>query len=305
MKINKMLVSKDGPAVTLNNGSKVVAIYPAGKGVSNSTALDHDGKIVTIKGARICGVGVTKYFSDLGYVLAEPGNADAAVLADHLDAKEAIAMVEEHTRSRAQAITQEFGGKSLTFVPFDADKPALTAVVSPSRGGFSVAFDLTSGFSSGIVNTEYDPEQGLMCMDLSKGWIVDKEDLDNPMPRNTDYGGVIEKAVFVICNSGLGALIGNQNLEMDEDCAIDALYPRGEMVIRLTNGDLLTVGIDAVDELGVNYTREDKVLYIRSRLIGQDSRAFRLGNVIGSIAAALVRVQEMDATPAKKIRKAA
>lgn len=90
------------------------------------------------------------------------------------------------------------------------------------------------------------------------------------MPRNTEYGGVVERAVFVIANSGLGRLDGSQNLAMGEDALADAPFPRGVMNLRLSNGDLLTAGIDACDTLVVQYRSalDNAMVYKRQGLDG-------------------------------------
>ena len=306
MKTDKILVGVNGALLTLASGSQAYAVYPAGKGEDKSMLLLTDGKLATLKGSRIAGVGAARYFAENGFGPAKPGDAQVENFADMLDAREGTRLVEQSSNAFAQELARKFGEQDCTFVPFDADKPSVAVKVESPRGGFVTSFDLVNGFASGQVSVEYRPgPNSLMGANLSAGWLVGPEGSPESMPRSTEYGGTVEHAVFVLCNSGLGELVGAKNLVMDETAAVDALYPRGEMVIRLKNGDLLTVGIDAVDELGVHYTRAGTVLYSRKGLQGNGRDALTLGSIIGSIAAVLVRVYEMDATPVKKVRASA
>lgn len=301
MKTNKILVGVNGAVMSLQSGAKVVAIYPAGKGDTESCLLLTDGKMAVMKGARILGVGVARYFTEHDFELAKPGNPDAENLADMVDAREGTSLVERHSSEYAQTLARELGGQQCTFVPFATDKPIVPVTVEPPRGIMSTAFDLLNGFAAGQVAVEYRPESRDCGMgaNLSTGWLVGPSGQPEQMPRSTEYGGVVEHAVFVICNSGLGRLVGAQNLEMDEDAPLDAMYPRGKMEICLNNGDRLTVGITAVDELGVHYTRDGVMVYAREGMVGEGVKALKLGSVIGAIAAVLVRVQEMDADSVK------
>ena len=303
MKTSKIMVGVNGALLTLASGSKACAVYPAGKGEDKSYLLLTDGKLATLKGSRIAGVGAARYFAENGFELAKPGDTQAEQFADMLDAREGTRLVERSNNAFAQELTKKFGGQECVFVPFDAGKPNVAVKVEMPRGVATTSFDLVSGFASGQVSVEYQPgPNSIMDANLSAGWLVGPEGSPESMPRSTEYGGPVERAVFIICNSGMGELVGAKNLVMDEAAPIDALYARGEMVICLKNGDLLTVGIDAVDELGVHYTRGGEVIYSRKGLQGNGNDALKLGSIIGSIAAVLVRVNEMDAIPVKKPR---
>ncbi len=85
------------------------------------------------------------------------------------------------------------------------------------------------------------------------------------------------------------------NYEADEQDP----FPRGSMTMRLPNDDQIIVGIDAVDELVVQYMTDGNIIYSRTGMIEP-----RLGEVIGCIAAVIIRVNEMSAATSSK-RKAA
>jgi hypothetical protein len=120
------------------------------------------------------------------------------------------------------------------------------------------------------------------------------------MPHNSGYGGEVERAVFIICNCGLGTLVGAPNLVPVENGAVDAPYLKGQLEFALRNTDTVLVGITAGDVLEVTYRRNGEALYSRAGLAG-----VALREVIGSIAAVLVRVAELDAAPVKKASKKA
>lgn len=303
MKTQKIMVGVNGALLTLASGSKACAVYPAGKGEDKSMLLLTDGKLATLKGSRIAGVGAARYFANNGFEPAKPGDGQAELFADMLDVREGTQLVERANNAYAQELTQKFGGQECVYVPFEAEKPSVAVTVEMPRGIACTALDFVSGFSSGQVRLKYFPGlSSLMDANLSAGWLVGPEGSPELMPRNTEFGGPVERAVFIICNSGMGELVGAKNLVMDENAPLDARYARGELVVRLQNGDLLTVGIDAGDELGVHYTRDGKVLYSRAGFQGNGQDALKLGSIVGAIAAVLVRVNELDAVPVKKAR---
>lgn len=305
MKIDKIMVGANGATLTMQSGAKARAVYPAGKGEDKSILLLTDGKMAILKGARIAGVGPARYFAEHGFEPAKAGDETALAFADMLDGREGTSLVEKRSSAFAQELTRKFGGQNCVFVPFDPKKPNVNVTVEMPRGSTVVSFDLQEGFSSGQVPVEYRADQSsFLGADLSKGWLVGPEGSPDSMPRSTEYGGPVEHAVFIIA-SVMGELVGSKSLKIDEDAPVDTRYPRGELNIRLRNGDLLTVGIDGMDELGVHYTRDNEVLYARSGLQGNGLDPLKLGSVIGAIAAVLVRVNEMDATPVKKVRAAA
>ena len=306
MKLNKILVSTNGVGLTLSNGSKAIAVYPSTKGQDKSFMLLASGKMGIMRGMRIDGVGAARYFTERGFAPAEPGNPQAEKLADMVDCYEGTILVEKHNQAMAETLARAFGGQKCTYVPFDADKPIVSVMVEPYRGIISTAYDNVNGFAAGCLSVEYDRQAtgGMLDVTLNRGWLVGPEGSAADMPRNTEYGGPAELAVFIICNSGIGSLLGAKNLVMDENATVDTPFARGQLVIGLKNDDRIVVGIDAGDEMVVQYVRNDAVLYSRTGLY-----ALRQGEVIGAIAAVLVRVQEMDAAPAKgsraKLKKAA
>lgn len=299
MKANQIYVGKNGATLSLTNG-KGVAVYPAQKGEKQSYILMDSGRVATLKGSRINGVGVARFLTENGFELAEPGNSQAAELADQLDVREGTKLVETASQAQAELLRQQFGGKVCTFVPFDAERPCATVEVSPPGRFTTTLFDLTSAFASGTVEVAFNVKNPFgSTLALSSGWLVGPDGAPEDMPRGAEYGGLVEQAVYVICNSGMGSLVGAQNLVMDEDAAEDEPYPRGRLEVALTNGDRLVVGIDALDELAVEYRRADAVVYSRSGMTND----VRLGGIIGAIAAVLVRVNEMDSAPATKPRR--
>lgn len=310
MKMNKILVTT-GAGLTLSSGAKAIAVLPACKGQDKSFMLLENGNMATMRGQRLAGVGAARYFTERGFAPAQPGNPPAEKLADMVDCYEGTTLVEKHNQAMAETLARAFGGQKCTYVPFDEDKPIVSVTVEPYRGIISTAFDLGSGFAAGCLSVVYDRNStgGMLDVKLNSGWLVGPENSAADMPRNTEYGGPVERAVFIICNSGIGRLLGAKNLGMDDDAPVDAQFPRGQLVIGLKNDDRIVVGINAVDELVVQYIRDDAVLYSRSGFQGNGLNALREGEVVGAIAAVLVRVQEMDATPVKssraKLKKAA
>jgi hypothetical protein len=119
-----------------------------------------------------------------------------------------------------------------------------------------------------------------------------------PNARGTEYGGLVEQAVYTICNVGIAEL-ETPNLAMNYEADEQDPFPRGSMTMRLPNDDQIIVGIDAVDELVVQYMTDGNIIYSRTGMIEP-----RLGEVIGCIAAVIIRVNEMSAATSSK-RKAA
>ncbi|KVP16884.1 hypothetical protein [Burkholderia ubonensis] len=302
MKANQVYVGVNGATLALSGGNKAVAVYPAAKGAAKSYLLLDTGRISILKGARINGVGVARFLKENGFALAQPGDPMAAKLADYLDTQEGLELVEAASIKKAQALQQELQGKTCTFVPFEESRPIVEVVVTARAGYMATSFDLVNAFSSGTVETAFDVKNGLGSdLALSAGWLVGPTGDATKMPRNTDYGGPVEHAVFVMCNCGLGAIVGEQNLVMaGEDAGEEVEYPRGKLEIALTNGDHLRVAINGGDEPEVTYFRDGAPLYSRTGMYGT-----RLGEAVGAIAAVLVRVAELDAEPVKKSRKKA
>lgn len=300
MKISNIYVGLNGATIGLSSG-KAIAAYPARKGDDRSHFLMESGKLVQVKGARINGIGVARYLKENGFGLAQPDDLNAQRVADLLDVLEGTKLVETASRTKAVELQRIFGGLDCTFVPFDETRAITPIKVDEPNGIQHLLFDLETGFSSGGVDIEYVPGSDLgSTIALSSGWIVGPEGDAGSMPRNTEYGGTVERAVYIICQCGLGTLVGAQHLEMDESAPADAAFPRGMLQFAVENGDVVQVGIDAGDELEVVYQREGKTLYSRSGMTHP-----RLGEVIGCIAAVLVRVAELDAVPIKKVARKA
>ena len=300
MKANNILVGINGATLTLTKG-KAVAALPPQKGENFSYMLMDSGQLAKVQGSRINGVGVARFLKENGFELAQPGDPLAAKLADLVDIREGTALVEEASVKKTAELQRQFAGQTCTFVPFDEERPSEVVTIEAPRGGTITSFDLTSGFSSGAVQTEYRPGSTFgMDLPLSSGWLVGPDGDATEMPRNSSYGGLVERAVYVICNTGLALLVGAKNLVMDDNAAESAPYPRGLLELALPNDDRIMVGISGGDELEVAYLREGYTLYSRTGMTHP-----RLGEVIGAIAAVMVRVGELDAEPVKKPRKKA
>lgn len=304
MKASQIYVGIPGAYLHFQSGARGIAVYPVQKGGTESYVLLNTGKLATLKGARINGVGVPRFLTNSGFVLAEPGDENAAKLADMLDIREGLRQAESASSKKAAELQSKLGGQVCTYVPFDADKAVETVRVEQSKG-YEVntqVFHLDRGMSSGAVRMEFSLEGGLsrMDVDLSQGWLLGPQEDPETAPRGTEYGGTLEQAVYFLANCGIGTLEGPKNLVMDEDCSEDEVFARGKLTLRLANGDMLLAGSCASDVLTVHYVRNEKVLYQRTGLNGT-----RLGDFVGAIMAAVVRVQELDAVPAKKLRKAA
>ena len=298
MKQEQIYVGIDGATLALTKG-KAVAVFPPRKGETASHMLLESGQAVKVAGTRINGVGVPRYLKEHGFALAEPGNALAARLADLVDVQDGTDLVEAASQTKAAELQQQFAGQACTFVPFKEAEACVAVQVKEPKGHQTISFDLRHGFSSGTVEIVYVPGGRLGTeLALSSGWLVGPDGDADSLPRNTEYGGLVEQAVYVICNCGLGSLVGALNLKADAAAPVDAPYPRGLLEFAVATGDRVQVGSTGCDELEVVYRRAGEVLYSRSGM----SNA-RLGEVIGDIAAVMVRVGEMDARPAKKAGK--
>lgn len=294
MKTKNIYVGVNGATLAGLTSVPAVAVFPAKKGRDKSTFLLESGRFVSVKFARIGSVGVARYVKEQGFELAPDGDTLAEKLADHLDVNDGTTLVEQRTIKKAGEIQQEFAGQTCVFVPFDSSEPIRAVEIEAPRGTATYLADMLNRFGSGMVSTTY--VSGFTDrLALSNGWIVGPEGDASAMPRLTEYGGLIEHAVYVICNAGMGTLVGPKNLIMDENAPVDDPFPRGKLEVALENGDSIQVGSDGADELHVQYHRNGTVIYSRT---GMSSPC--LGSVIGDIAAVLVRVSEMDAQPKKK-----
>jgi len=296
----EIVVPTRNDGLVLSRGTAVAVCQP-GKGEKKTYFLYSTGRTGHIEGARIQGVGVKRFFAEQGFELAGEQDPRAIKLADLMDVRRGLALVEEASRDRAQALQRELAGQRCLYVPFDAEQNRVEVTVSEPDYCTTTVLDLASGFSSGAVSTKVEKENGYRTsVTLSSGWLrpVSAESVRTPV--STEYGGIVEKAVYFIVNSGLGVLHASCHLEMDLRADETSVFPRGLIPVDLPNGDVLEVGIDAVDELLVRYVRAGEVIYQRCGLYD-----VRLGDAIGAIAAVLVRVADMDAVPKAKSRKKA
>jgi len=301
MKTSKIFVGVNGAALAFTGGAAGIAVYPVQKGGKESFALLDTGKLGTIKGSRINGVGVARFLTDSGFALAEPGNEAAAKLADMLDVREGTDLVAHAMSDYAGMLQKKYAGQTCAFVPFDPDKAIRQVEVEANCISTLSCLDMVQQFNSARVKTVYKPGEGFMDVDLAKGWLVGPDVDTSTLPRLNEAMEIVEHAVYAICNAGLGTLVGAQNLVPDENMPVDGLFYKGPLKVVLTNGDHLLVGGTSDGLLATQYLRNDAVLYSR---VGCFS-APKLGPVIGDIAAVLVRVSEMDAQPVKKALKKA
>lgn len=301
MKANKILVGANGAVLALTGGNGV-AVYPAQKGDDHSMVLLDSGKVVRLKGARIQGVGVTRYLTEHGFVPGTLDDPQVAKLADAMDEIDGLKLVEKASNAQAEKLQRELAGKTFRFVPFEEAQPIETVVVEQPGSFRTYSMDIADAITCGSVSVEYTPGSRVgTSISLSKGWIAALDGSPLDCPRVTEYDGPVGHAAYVICNVGLATLVGEPHLAMDEDAAEDAPFPRGKLELQLSNDDRIQIGIDGGDELVVMYQRAGETLYTRNGISGT-----RLGTVVGSIAAVMVRVAALDALKAKKpLKKAA
>lgn len=296
----EIVVPTRNDGVELSRGTAVAICLPA-KGEKKTYFLYSSGHSGYINGARIQGLGVKRFFAEQGFELASEQDPRAIKLADLMDVRRGLALVEEASRNRAQALQRELAGQRCLYVPFDASQDRVQVTVSAPGPFTTTVIDLNAGFNSGAVSVQAEPENGyLSSVTLSSGWLRSVSAEATRTPVGTEYGGIVEKAVYFIVNSGLGVLHGSCHLEMDLNADETSIFPRGLITIDLPCGDVLEVGIDAMDELLVRYMRAEQVIYERSGL-----HDVRLADAIGAIAAVLVRVADLDASPKARPRKKA
>ncbi len=296
----EIVVPTRNDGLELSRG-KAVAICLPGKGEKKTYFLYSSGRSGYIEGSRIRGVGVKRFFAEQGFELASEQDPRAIQLADLMDVRRGLALVEEVSRNRAQSLQRELAGQRCLYVPFDAEQKRAEVTVSAPDYCTTTVIDLNAGFTSGAVSVQPEPENGYRSsVTLSSGWLRPLSAQSTRTPVSTEYGGIVEKAVYFIVNSGLGVLHASCHLEMDLRADETSVFPRGLIPVDLPNGDVLEVGIDGMDELLVRYVRAGEVIYQRSGLYD-----VRPGDAIGAIAAVLVRVADMDAAPKAKSRKKA
>lgn len=300
MKIENIYVGIDGATFALQKG-KAVAALPPRKGEKSSFMLLESGEMVRMSGTRIQGVTVAQYLKEHDFELAAPGDSRAGTLANLVDAIDGISLVQAASVTKAKELQEAFAGLDCTFVPFDEKRPCVAVKVEASNGIESLVAEGLTGFSSGGIRIEFDLNHNLASsLTLTSGWLVGQNGDASRMPRNTEYGGIVEQAVYTICNCGLGTLYGEQNLQADSSEA--APYRRGLLKFVTRDDDVVQVGVTADDQVEVIYRREGQVLYKRPK---SSLPGARLAQVIGAIAAVMVRVHELDARATKKPRKKA
>lgn len=302
MKFDKILVpGTTGFLFSVAQGN-VLAMYPIQKGEKYSYALLQSGKVISLTGARINGVGIPRYLAGLGYVPAEPGDANAEKLADNMDCRDGLALFE----SLATAYASKFQGihalKPVTFIPFDPSGKIGSGKVAVPCLFSTHSIDFTTGLSSACVSmTEYHRDLG-SSLSLSEGWVIAGDCNPADYPRVTEYGKLAENAMFAMQNIGIGKVVGNPHMERNRS-KTDACFARGGLTMELPSGDLLKVGDNGLDIFQMEYVRGGNIIYTREDFY-EIRRGF-LANIIGAIMATLVHVQAVDAKPVKKPRKKA
>lgn len=297
MKITQILVGFNGAHVQMSSGAKMIAAMPPARGDKEFFGLFEDGKMRSIKGTRLAGVGVPRYLKENGFIEAPDGDQRAAKLADMLDQRQAIKMVESLGQEKAHQIRKTFGGQVLKFIPFDPAKEILDVEIAAPNGFVTSVLEFGTHLSEPQVETKFGPHGS--GVSLARGWLIESSKDQAAYPRNEEYGGLVERAVYALSSCGIGELVGAQNLLPNDE---SESYARGRLDLMLPTGDFLTVGVDGADELHARYYRNNACLHERRGLEG-----LSIGQAIGSIAAVLIRVQEVDAfvAPKKPRKKAA
>lgn len=301
MKVTQIFVANGSTGLKFTSGCFGVAVFPVEKGKSHSLVLLNTGKVVRMPGARINGVGVPRYLTDIGFTLASKGHPDAEILARHVEEVKGLELVETASHEMAVALQKEFAGRALTQIPFDADKPVTTGIVSARTGMCAIAFDLQDGFSAGCVSLEFDAK-GYAPMDfqVGKGWLVDGSTELPDLPRSTPFGGVIETAAYALCSVGLTSLAGPEHIQMDSQVELDDAFARGKLTLQVKGTtDYLVVGATADDLVRAAYVRggDAEAEELVARTMATDGK---FGPVAGFFAGLLVHVKDLDAAASKK-----
>lgn len=288
-----------GSPLRFANGASAVAIRPVAKGEKLSFVILDQGQMTTFKDQRINGVGVERYIQSLGYVVASAGDKNAEQLLRLASIHEGIALVEAALVDRSVALQKAFAGQKCSFIPFNPEKSIQPVVVDRFTGSTCVAFDL-GGMSSGCVRLEYSPlpeGSGLMDVKLTDGWLAGADENAQAFPRNSDYGGVVELATFVVANSGLATLDEMRNLLKDGDTS-EYRYPRGHLVLNLSgSSDRVSVIIDEGDELLVQYVRANGDVVCELHGMEADRNGcLSLSMTVGCIASVIVQARRIDST---------
>jgi hypothetical protein len=300
-----IFVGEEG-LLALGNGKQCIAIRPAGKkGEKGSAALTSDGEFVMITGQRIAGVGVKRFVTERGFTPATQTDPRAIKLADQIALREGVKLAEEAAQHEAQRLQCLYGGKCCVFVPFAAEEAPKKVLVEEPGPFRTTIIDMASGFSSASVKCVYRPQDGFDKTDaqLAAGWLCAPDEDPAAMPRATKYGGLVEQAGFAIASCGVARLVpGREHLEL----GCNERFPRGSMELVLADSqDRLAIGIDAVDELVVQYVRGNGEVVFERCGLDTIGRRLNLGSAIGSIAAVLVHVKNMDQAGQTRKKKSA
>lgn len=276
----------------------VVAIRPIAKGEKHSVVLLDHGRMTTFKDQRINGLGIERHIQSLGYVVAEEGDNLANRLESLAAVHDGLALIEAASIKHSVAIQKAFAGQRCTYIPFDPDKATEDVVVDHYHGSTCVAHQF-GGLSSGCVSLDYSacPDVRRLEIQLSEGWIAGPDEDVSGFPRNSEYGGLVELATFVVANSGVATLSEKRNLLMPgDDAADDAPFPRGHLVLNMAEStDRIMVIIDAGDELVVRYIRDDgEVVCEHLGMEANQNGELSLRMTVGCIASVIIRARDLE-----------
>lgn len=308
MKLDQIYV---GGPLTLGQGHKAVAFFvpssarkqplalnlvqyllssEKGKVTDKAWALTDAGRLVVLTSTRVGKLSLKAHLEANGFQPASADNAAAQALADLLDVREGEKLAEAASVRWALSMRATHVDQMMSLVPFEPGKPAHQVTVrGDGSTGLTIAH-LDTGLSLRGLAIHYTPSLG-DAIDVSSGWLLHKDADAACAPRLREYGGLVEHAAWLLSNLGLVRL--PQDPHLQPNSAPDAQFPRGELRLAVVDkfaatSDTLVVGIDAVDELVVCYLRAGQEIYRRNGLVGD-----KLSQVVGAIAAAMIRVSEM------------
>lgn len=268
-------------ARTARGSVTAVAIAP-----KQPTYLINDsGQVSKLEGSRVDGQGHKKYFTNLGYVTQKSG-AQYEALMQHIAVVQGRKLVEEAIARKAALMQQCLSGQKVLVVPF-YEATAFSATVDTPKGYTSQVFSSDTMLTDSPLRLK-DIEGKPFGMDagFTDYWFK-PDGATYPTPQVSEYGGVVERAVFVIVNSGLACFYSEDvHITMDPDSE-DTDTCRGYIKLTVTDSPTatITVGINAIDEVTVIYRKGDTTIV---RVNGVSGPAFNLGAVVGTIASALV-----------------
>lgn len=309
--MSKPIYTSNETAIKFSAGP-AMAIRPMATGEKQSWVLLENGTCVAWREKRVNGVGIERYLQDKGYTPAPEGDRYAARLADLINVKESKKLVEEASQKQAQVLQETFGGQLCTYVPFDPKQPIQKCLVREPQSFVITAFDMLNEFASGAVSIQCDydnPDLRIGDVQLSNGWLVGPDGDPDAMPRLSDYAQEIEWAAFVIANSGLARLDGEQCFVVNDNPAPNELFARGQMSLMMNDqpNDRIVFGVRFDDTLVVQYQRDNQILCEREGMVG-NSTGISLGTVVGSIAAVILQAKALETpkrTKSTKAKKAA